>query len=207
MLYETILDRASLSLPKKYCSHHFLQNFSLAGGTGLALRFGHRISYDLDLFSTEKFDVNTLEAELESYYGLQYIKRGTLSNALFSTVNSVKSDFVYDYEKRIKATEIFNSIRIYPLEENIAMKLNAIIGRRRKRDFYDLHFILKHSSFNKVCHFFINKFGEEKLMPLLKSITYFDDAENDEEPVLLKEKITWKKVKETIFKNVNFKRL
>lgn len=50
--------------------------------------------------------VKNLDAELESYYEVQYIKRGTLSNALFSTVNSIKSDFVFDYGKRIKETEI-----------------------------------------------------------------------------------------------------
>ncbi len=53
MLYETILDGDALSLLKEYCSHQFLQSFSLARGTGLALRLGHRISYDLDLFSYE----------------------------------------------------------------------------------------------------------------------------------------------------------
>lgn len=207
MLYEAVLDRDALSLLQEYCSHQFLQRFSLAGGTGLALRLGHRISYDLDLFSYEKFSVNNLDAELDSYYGMQYIKRGTLSNALFSTVNSIKSDFVYDYGKRIKETEIYNNIRIYPLEENIAMKLNAISGRGRKRDFYDLHFILKSFSFRETCDFFTNKFGEEKLIPFLKSVTYFEDAETDEEPVLLKERITWKKVKENILKNVNLKKL
>lgn len=207
MLYETILDRGALSLLKEYCSHPFLNSFSLAGGTGLALRLGHRLSYDLDLFSAENFNISNLNAELDSFYGLQYIKTGTLSRALFSTVNSIKSDFVYDYGKRNKAIEIYNDIRIYPLEENIAMKLNAIVGRGRKRDFYDLHFILKDFSFSEVCTFFVNKFGDEKLMPLLKSMTYFDDAENDDEPVLLRDKISWKKVKESILKNVNLKKL
>lgn len=87
------------------------------------------------------------------------------------------------------------------------MKLNAISDRGRKRDFYDLHFILKDFSFRETCDFFINKFGEEKLIPFLKSVTYFEDAETDEEPVLLKKRITWKKVKENILKNVNLKKL
>jgi hypothetical protein len=41
MLYETVLDRVALSLLKENCSLPFLKNFSLAGGTGLALRLGH----------------------------------------------------------------------------------------------------------------------------------------------------------------------
>ena len=96
MLFEAILDRGALSLLKEFCLHPFLNNFSLAGGTGLALRLGHRLSYDVELFSAEKFNTLNLDAELNSFYGLQYIKTGTLSNALFSSVNSIKSDFVYD---------------------------------------------------------------------------------------------------------------
>jgi hypothetical protein len=157
MLYETVLDRVALSLLKEYCSLPFLKNFSLAGGTDLALRVGHRLSYDIYLFSYEKFDVGQLDAELESYYGHSYIKKGTLPNALFSTVHSVKSDFIYDYTKRIKEVEKIDHIRVYPLEENIAMKMNTICGRGRKRDFYDLHFILKIFSFKEVCNFFSEK--------------------------------------------------
>lgn len=33
-----------------------LDTFYLAGGTGLALQFGHRLSLDLDFFSQEKFE-------------------------------------------------------------------------------------------------------------------------------------------------------
>jgi hypothetical protein len=33
-----------------------LRKFYLVGGTALALKYGHRISVDLDLFSNEEFD-------------------------------------------------------------------------------------------------------------------------------------------------------
>jgi len=36
-------------------------SFYLAGGTALALQLGHRISKDLDLFSSEKFKTNTIK--------------------------------------------------------------------------------------------------------------------------------------------------
>jgi hypothetical protein len=39
-------------------------------------------------------------------------------------------------------------------------------------------------------------------MVLYKSITYFEDAENDEEPVLLKEKAPWDTIKKTIIKKM-----
>jgi len=37
-----------------------LDRFYLAGGTGLALRLGHRLSRDLDFFSTDLFDERSL---------------------------------------------------------------------------------------------------------------------------------------------------
>ncbi|NJL74979.1 MAG: nucleotidyl transferase AbiEii/AbiGii toxin family protein [Saprospiraceae bacterium] len=33
-----------------------LNQFALVGGTNLSLRFGHRLSIDLDLFTNEPFD-------------------------------------------------------------------------------------------------------------------------------------------------------
>ncbi len=202
MLFETILDRSTYQLLEEYCNLPFLNNFSLAGGTALALRLRHRLSYDLDLFSIQKFKVDELDKELESYFGLDYIKRGNLSNALFTTIKNIKTDFVFDYGKRSEAIHVAGNIRLYPFGENIAMKLNAICGRGRKRDFYDLYYILNSFTINEIMNFFINKFGEEKLMTLYKSITYFEDAENDEEPVLLNKKVSWDTIKKTIIKKM-----
>lgn len=39
--------------------------FSLAGGTSVALRFGHRLSVDLDFFTTEAFDAESLLRHLD----------------------------------------------------------------------------------------------------------------------------------------------
>ena len=43
-----VLDLLSKALP--------MEEFYLAGGTGLALQLGHRESYDLDFFSRREFD-------------------------------------------------------------------------------------------------------------------------------------------------------
>lgn len=39
-----------------------ISSFYLAGGTGLALQLGHRVSEDLDLFSEESFYTEEIEA-------------------------------------------------------------------------------------------------------------------------------------------------
>ena len=90
MLYETVLDRSTYQLLKEYCTLPFLSNFSLAGGTALALRLGHRISYDIDLFSNENFDVQVLDREVDSYLGLDYIKRVTSPTLYSQQLNQSK---------------------------------------------------------------------------------------------------------------------
>jgi hypothetical protein len=45
-----------------------LSDFLLVGGTALSLQYGHRISVDLDLFSTIEFDNQTIVSALEKEF-------------------------------------------------------------------------------------------------------------------------------------------
>lgn len=146
MLQKSVPEGDTLELLLEYCQQPFLKDFSLSGGTALALRLGHRKSYDLDFFSSVKFDPYLLEQELESYYGIAFQKQGNLSNALFSNVKSSKSDFIYDYGKISHPREVIDGVRICPVDENIAMKLNAMPGEGRKEIFliFILYFITIH---------------------------------------------------------------
>ena len=67
MLYYGTVKSATLDILKKLMNLSELSDFSLAGGTALALRYGHRISVDLDLFSAVDFDsdqiINVLSKE------------------------------------------------------------------------------------------------------------------------------------------------
>ena len=56
MLYTETVEPDTLRLLKKLMRLEVLKDFSLVGGTGLSLRFGHRKSVDLELFSTKEFD-------------------------------------------------------------------------------------------------------------------------------------------------------
>jgi hypothetical protein len=52
------------TLLQRLMATELLKEFYLVGGTALALRYGHRVSVDLDLFTDQNFDAGTL-AELE----------------------------------------------------------------------------------------------------------------------------------------------
>ena len=72
MLQTSTIEPATLDILKKLMSISELSDFTLVGGTALSLRFGHRKSIDLDLFSSTDYDYDSVlnalkKAFLESY--------------------------------------------------------------------------------------------------------------------------------------------
>ncbi len=68
-MYERVLPRHSLELLKRLESDPSpaLRGWVLAGGTGLALRLGHRLSDDLDFFRTDTMSPQDLHTVLTSH--------------------------------------------------------------------------------------------------------------------------------------------
>ena len=58
MLQTKAVKQHTFALLKELMSVPILNDFSLAGGTGLALQIGHRFSEDIDLFLEKKYDEN-----------------------------------------------------------------------------------------------------------------------------------------------------
>jgi predicted nucleotidyltransferase component of viral defense system len=178
-----------------------LGDFVLVGGTALALQIGHRVSVDLDLFGQHSLDSNEL-AELLSQLGK--IKLMSQSrNIIVLDINGVKVDFVnykYSFIKKIKTID---GIRIASLPDIGAMKLAAISGRGRKRDFIDLFFMFEHYSIAELLGFYNQKFPDGSEFLVVKSLTYFNDADLDEDLTMM-QPCSWDTVKKTIVQKVSF---
>ncbi|MFN3998108.1 hypothetical protein [Algoriphagus sp.] len=82
-----------------------------------------------------------------------------------------------------------------------AMKLNAISGRGSKKDFIDLHFLLSKYSLSEMIGYYNKKFADGSEFLVLKSLTYFDDADLDETPKMYYP-IDWDKIKLSVKKEV-----
>ena len=83
-----------------------------------------------------------------------------------------------------------------------AMKINAILRRAVKKDFWDIAELLQYYSLRNCIDFYNTKFKNQLLaISIPKAITYFDDAEESEDTVSLKNQ-TWDSVKKTIQKAV-----
>lgn len=175
-----------------------LNDFYLAGGTALALRIGHRVSVDFDFFTKKKFDEKILIQRFSSLpidFQLERLDWGTILGYLNKTRFTL---FFYGYPLLTK-TEKFLNINVANIKDIAPMKVAAISGRGTKRDFIDLYFILaieKFFNLKEVLEFYNKKFKilHQNKIHILKSLTYFDDAEGDVMPDMLKQ-VSWKEVK------------
>ena len=85
----------------------------------------------------------------------------------------------------------------------IAMKINAILKRAVKKDFWDIAELLKHYSIEDFISFYENKYPSQQLLiSIPQAIIYFDDAEEGPDPISLKGQ-TWQSVKKVIQQKVS----
>jgi predicted nucleotidyltransferase component of viral defense system len=95
-----------------------------------------------------------------------------------------------------------NGLRLANITDIAPMKLDAIVGRGKKKDFYDLFFLLKQYSFKELFELYQQKYQHTSIFHVIKSITYFADAENDLDPFVFDKNLTWEKVKNVIKKEI-----
>lgn len=178
--------------------------FSLVGGTALALRYGHRTSEDLDLFNYNKFDHNSIVNELEITFGSSFLyKQQNTQFGIFCFIEEIKVDFVYFPHQPIKPIETIEAIRLHSTPDIAAMKIQAILGRGKKKDFWDLHELLQHFNLQQIMDWHKQKYpGQMLAISIPHAITYFVDADETEAPKSLKGQ-TWEMVKKGIQKTVS----
>ena len=110
----------------------------------------------------------------------------------------VSACFFYPYPLLFK-THKFLGIEIADIKDIAAMKISAIGDRGTKRDFIDLYFILNEAkvlTLEEAFKLYDKKFKvlSQNKIYLLKSLVYFDNADKDKSPKMIK-KVSWQKVK------------
>ena len=171
----------------------------LAGGTSLALQIGHRMSFDLDFFTQEKFDENLLATELSQLQTFKEKQRAWAT--VLGTVGETKFSIFYYKYKIIDDIIPFEGINLISKKDIAAMKIHAISDRGVKRDFIDVFFLAKEFSLDQMIDFYDQKYGlsDDKLYPLIKGLGYFADAEDDKLPEMLVP-VDWEEVKNFFLK-------
>lgn len=168
----------------------------------MALQLGHRISIDIDLFTEKAFDSKQIIAGLTQKFKLLNITEypDTLNLNIEYPANSeyfIKTDIIKYAYPLIKPPIIIDGIRVLSKEDIIPMKLSAIGNRGSKKDFYDIFFLLPEYSLKDMFELYGQKFPNINYFHILKSLTYFEDAEKELNPKTLT-KVSWEQVKKEI---------
>lgn len=175
----------------------------LAGGTALALQAGHRRSLDLDFF-TPKADFSAgklVQRFNKEIWSTDILREGTVYGRLLEA----KVSFIaYPFFIPKVTPHFYGAVRILDPRDIAVMKIIAISQRGKKRDFVDLYWYCNHrESLEDILRRVPKQYPtvEHNYQHILKSLVYFEDADNDELPVLYF-KANWKAIKQYFKKEV-----
>ncbi|MDQ3847274.1 MAG: nucleotidyl transferase AbiEii/AbiGii toxin family protein [Bacteroidota bacterium] len=175
-----------------------LHIFRLAGGTSLALQKGHRISIDIDLFAGQPFDNTMVLQALEAYlYPEKPAAVRTFPFGFFCIIQDIKTDFIFWGDSFIEEPVVEENIRMASPLEIFAMKLQAVISRKTKKDFFDIALLLQSIPLKNALEAYKKKYNEQDIAPVLKQLLYFEEADGDVDPNMLIS-FTWQEVKQII---------
>jgi len=198
-MIDRVLDPATKSALNQLATWVSKRGFYLAGGTGCALHLGHRMSQDLDFFSPVDFSPSGLWTELRKIGDCapDYTDAGTWVGEFLGT----KTGFFHYPYPLLEETVPFLALAVASLEDIGCMKIEAIAGRGRKRDFIDLYFLLREMGYDlaALLSLYRNKYASRpgNGVHILKSLSYFVDADADPAPVMLIE-YSWLEIKEKL---------
>jgi len=201
-VFEKTISKSTKSCLESLEKSFITKDFYLAGGTGLGLQIGHRISLDLDFFSKKEFQENRIISYLQNNGNFNLLKKDW--QTINGILNKTRVSFMnYPYSLLCPANK-FGKIRLASIKDIACMKLDAISTRGSKKDFIDLYVIIKeYYSLSELIILFNKKYKKIKynLPHLFKSLVYFADAEKDPMPKMFYE-IKWQEVKSFLQREV-----
>jgi len=191
----------------KYQNEPFYKDFHLVGGTALSLQIGHRISDDIDLFTTE-----TLKKEKIFNYAKNIKNDVEIQNddetifQLYFPSNNLKIDFVqYPYKLLDPLVITEEGLHMVGKNDIAAMKMSAAGTRGYEaKDFIDLYYLLKEMTIDQIIENFKRKYENENPIHYIRSMAFFDDVTEDswKSVKIIKDKISVNDVKYTLTKNI-----
>ena len=202
-MHEKVLTPNALKLLTEFNDEIKKFDFYLGGGSGLALQLGHRLSEDLDFFSSKEFQPEILIKYLESHYKYEEIL--ITKGALNCFINDIKISFFHYDVPLVYPVKKFRKIKIADWRDIMAEKFKTLSQRGSKKDFYDIYFCFKYKNLSipEGIKIFKTRFSGTGInyYHILKSLVYFEDAEKEPELNLIK-KVSWQTVKNFFIENL-----
>jgi hypothetical protein len=202
-MFEQSLTLATDRVLLKLAKQPWLKKFYLAGGTALALEYGHRQSVDLDWFNPKHFRTKTVIHQLAALGEFELLneEEGTVDALL----DDVKVSFFHYPYKLLEPVVMWNGVRLADPYDIACMKINAIMGRNAKKDFIDLYVFLEKEGLTlpEVFRMAERKFGPSGRdeYHLLRSLVFFEEANAQPSPKMTPP-IDWKKIQQFFIREV-----
>ena len=166
----------------------FARRFYLAGWSALALRLGHRRSVDLDFFS----EADEVHASVRQELILSFAARHAqvIENAdgnLLLLVDGLHVGFFSYGYPLLEPVQMIEGIGLASLLDIGLMKLDAVIGRGSRKDFYDLYIISQQIPLSDLLRAGERKYPQARDFQLmaLEGLLQFDNANRDLQPEML----------------------
>lgn len=175
-LHYDVLNNKRFGIVKEL--QRFKNRFYLAGGTGLALQLGHRVSEDFDFFTAVPFKNELLNSELHKLFPTHTIsviqnEENTYTCLLNDDIKL--SFFKLEYENIFPFvdTEYFNIAGIFEIG---IMKMLAL-PRASYKDYVDLYYILNKYNLSELIDSAKKKHKDLNKSIYLKCLLSFEDLD------------------------------
>ncbi|MEG1705212.1 MAG: nucleotidyl transferase AbiEii/AbiGii toxin family protein [Clostridia bacterium] len=199
-MYWNTIDKFRKLVLKKIVESFPLDDYYMAGRTGISLQCGCRMSYDFDFFTPFKFDSSNLSHHLSKLGDFKVIyEKGSTLHGILDGINITFLYYPNPMLKEYVFDDEIEGLKYASLMDIAVMKLVALSSRGAKKDYYDLCYMAKYQDINLVDAFYLldKKFIDKNIneIHMLQSLTYFDDAEKEADLDMI-EIISWKDIKQ-----------
>lgn len=159
----------------------YFPEFTLAGGTALALQLGHRVSVDFDLFSGEEIPANLL-AKIKRVFAnftvAVIVNNQEELTALIDPVDPVKITFLHYPFPQLWPDVVYERVKTLSAKELSLTKAYTIGRRGEYKDYIDLFYCLRAGiiDLEEMLEVLPKKYGQEiNLRLFLEQLVYLDD--------------------------------
>jgi hypothetical protein len=194
-MHPSVLNQEAWQLVTDLRKAGLLEGWTLCGGTGLAMQFGHRVSADLDFFQYRPAALEDLPEQLAGIAPIEIHDRSR--QILHVRAGDTRLSFLGLEAPLLYPGIDYRGLTIGDARDIAALKLVAVGGRGSRKDFIDLYFYLNQSPGLDEIFEHLEKRDPRidwNRFHLIKSLTFFEDAEQEPMPRMLKE-VSWEGVK------------
>ncbi len=189
--HENAVTESCLNSLKYLRQYDFVKDFYLAGGTALAIQIGHRISTDLDFFSTTLLLPGPEREAIRQTLGSmrQFEVVSEQDGMLYTKFLDTDVSFIHQHHPLLESAVVYNGIQLASPTDIGLIKLAAINSRGTRRDFIDLYCLRNIITLVKLLELSSIKYSDRPSFQAIaaRALVYFTDAEQQPIPRMLSE--------------------